>query len=90
MEESLKDRHIIIIEDIIDTGKTLFSFLPEIMNRQPASVKIATFLMKPDALQFPIKADYCAFEIDNKFVIGYGLDYNGLGRNLPSLYILAS
>ena len=88
LEEDLHGRHIIIIEDIIDTGKTLSTFLPEILHRQPASVKIATFLTKPDALKYPIKADYQVFEIENKFVVGYGLDYDGLGRNLPDLYIL--
>lgn len=88
MEENLKDRHVIIIEDIIDTGKTLHAFMPEIYNRHPASVKIATFLSKPDALKYDVKADYCAFEIDNKFVLGYGMDYDGLGRNIPELYVL--
>lgn len=88
MEENLNDRHVILVEDIIDTGTTLHSFLPEMHNRQPASVKIATFLSKPDALQHDVKADYCAFEIANKFVVGYGLDYDGLGRNLPELYVL--
>ena len=88
MEESIKDRHVIIVEDIIDTGKTLSSFLPEIHMRQPASVSIATFLVKPEALKYDIKADYQAFEIDNKFVVGYGLDYDGLGRNLPELYVV--
>lgn len=90
MEENLKGRHVIIVEDIIDTGNTLHSFLPEIYNRQPASVKIATFLAKPTALKHKdVVADYCAFEIENKFVVGYGLDYDGLGRNLPELYVLA-
>ena len=88
MEEDLHGRHIIIVEDIIDTGKTLSSFLPEIHHRQPASVKIATFLSKPDALKYDVKADFNAFNIENKFVVGYGLDYDGLGRNLPDLYIL--
>ncbi len=88
LEESLKDRHIIIIEDIIDTGKTLSSFLPEIYNRQPASVAIAVFLTKPEALKHDVKADFTAFEIEDKFVVGYGLDYDGYGRNLPELYIL--
>lgn len=88
LEENLKDRHVILVEDIIDTGKTLSAFLPEIKQRGPASVKIATFLTKPDALKYDVKADYTAFEIENKFVLGYGLDYDGFGRNLPDLYIL--
>jgi hypoxanthine phosphoribosyltransferase len=88
LDENLKGRHIIIVEDIIDTGRTLNAFLPEIYQRGPASVKIATFLTKPSALQFDIKADYRAFEIENKFVLGYGLDYDGHGRNFPDLYVL--
>lgn len=88
MEEDLHGRHVIIVEDIIDTGKTLSSFLPEIHHRQPASVKIATFLTKPEALKYDVKADYTAFEIEDKFVVGYGLDYDGLGRNYKDLYIL--
>lgn len=88
MEEKLNGRHVIIVEDIIDTGKTLSSFMPEILQRHPASVKIATFLTKPSALKYPVTAHYTAFEIEDKFVIGYGLDYDGLGRNLPGLYIL--
>jgi hypoxanthine phosphoribosyltransferase len=90
LEENLQGRHIIVVEDIIDTGKTLSSFLPEVYQRQPASVKIATFLTKPSALKYDVKADYSCFEIDNKFVVGYGLDYDGLGRNLPQLYVLKS
>jgi hypoxanthine phosphoribosyltransferase len=88
LEEQLKDRHVIIVEDIIDTGKTLSAFLPEIHQRGPASVKIATFLTKPDALQYDVRADYTGFEIANRFVLGYGLDYDGFGRNLPDLYVL--
>lgn len=88
LEESLNGRHIILVEDIIDTGRTLHSFLPEILQRQPASLKIASFLTKPEALQYPIEADYRGFEIPNYFVVGYGLDYDGLGRNLPELYTL--
>lgn len=89
MEESLRDRHVILLEDIIDTGKTLYSFIPEIIQRQPASLKIATFLSKPDARKFEVKADYVGFEIPDRFVVGYGLDYDGLGRNLPELFQLA-
>jgi len=88
MEEKLNGRHVIILEDIIDTGKTLHSFLPEILHRGPESLKIATFLSKPDALTHEVRADYVGFEIPNNFVVGYGLDYDGLGRNLPELYTL--
>ncbi len=88
LEEDLHGRHIIIVEDIIDTGKTMSAFLPEIHHRHPESVKIAVFLTKPEALQYDVKADFTAFRIEDKFVVGYGLDYDGLGRNLPDLYIL--
>jgi hypoxanthine phosphoribosyltransferase len=88
LEEDLHNRHIIIVEDIIDTGATLHSFLPEILHRRPATVKIAAFLTKPTALKYDVKADFSAFDIEDKFVVGYGLDYNGLGRNYPDLYVL--
>jgi hypoxanthine phosphoribosyltransferase len=88
MEETLHQRHVILLEDIIDTGKTLSSFIPELISRQPASLKIATFLTKPSALKYDVKADYIGFEVPDKFVLGYGLDYDGLGRNLPQLYEL--
>lgn len=88
LEETLHDRHVILLEDIIDTGKTLSSFIPEVMAHGPASLKIACFLSKPEALRYDVKADYVAFEVPDKFVLGYGLDYDGLGRNLPELYEL--
>ncbi len=88
LEERLQGRHVIILEDIIDTGKTLHAFLPEIRQRQPASLKIASFLLKPTCLQHEVHADYFGFEMPDVFVLGYGLDYDGLGRNLPALYIL--
>lgn len=88
LDDSFKGRPVIILEDIVDTGKTLHKFLPAVWEKKPSDVKIATFLSKPDALKYDVKADYVAFEIDNKFVVGYGLDYNELGRNLPELYIL--
>ena len=89
MEEKISGRHVIILEDIVDTGKTLSAFLPEIEQRTPASLKIATFLTKPEALQHEVVTDYVGFRIPNNFVLGYGLDYDGLGRNLPELYTLA-
>ena len=72
LEEQLAGRHVVIVEDIVDTGKTLSAFLPEIRQRQPASVKIAAFVTKPDAQQHNIHADYTGFEIPDRFVIGYG------------------
>jgi hypoxanthine phosphoribosyltransferase len=88
LDNSLKDRHVILLEDIIDTGKTLYDFLPQLYNQQPTSFKIVTLLAKPSALQHPIEVDYIGFEIENKFVVGYGLDYDGYGRNLPAIYQL--
>lgn len=88
LDESLKGRHIIIIEDIVDTGKTLNEFLPQLINQQPASLKIAALLHKPEALVHPIKIDYLGFNVPNRFLLGYGLDYDGLGRNLKEIYQL--
>jgi hypoxanthine phosphoribosyltransferase len=82
-------RDVIIIEDIVDTGKTLSEFLPQIYHQQPASVRIAALLHKPDAMVYPVKIDYLGFSIPNKFVVGYGLDYDGLGRNIREIYRLA-
>jgi hypoxanthine phosphoribosyltransferase len=76
------------VEDIVDTGKTLAQFLPQLEHHHPASLKIASLLHKPDAMIHPIKIDYLGFTIPNKFVIGYGLDYDGLGRNIKEIYQL--
>jgi hypoxanthine phosphoribosyltransferase len=88
LDEPLQDRHIVIIEDIIDTGKTLHSFLPQLFQQQPASVNICALLTKPEATQYPLNIKYLGFSIENNFVLGYGLDYDGLGRNLPEIYQL--
>ena len=88
LDEPLKDRHVIIVEDIVDTGKTLFEFLPQLTNQQPLSLKIAALLHKPDALKYPLTVDYLGFSVPNKFLLGYGLDYDGLGRNLKEIYQL--
>ncbi|MEO5943663.1 MAG: hypoxanthine phosphoribosyltransferase [Ferruginibacter sp.] len=88
LDESLKGRHVIIIEDIVDTGKTLSQFLPQLHEHQPASLKIASLLHKPDALEYPVTIDYLGFKVPNKFLLGYGLDYDGLGRNLKEIYQL--
>ena len=89
LDVSLKDREVIVIEDIVDTGKTLHDFLPQIMDQNPSSVKLATLLHKPEALKYSLTIDYVGFSIPNKFVVGYGLDYDGLGRNLREIFQLA-
>ncbi len=88
LTQDIKGRDVVILEDIIDTGKTVHEFTKEITAMGPASVKLAALLVKPDALQYPLKVDYTGFEIPNKFVVGYGLDYNEAGRNLPAIYQL--
>lgn len=88
LDSNITDRHIIVVEDIIDTGKTLHTFLPQLTNQQPASLKVATLLHKPEATIFPLDIDYCCFSIPNKFVVGYGLDYDGFGRNTKEIYQL--
>jgi hypoxanthine phosphoribosyltransferase len=88
LEEDLSNRDVILIEDIVDTGKTLSEFIPSLKKLSPASIKICTLLQKPDALQHPLTVDYFGFEIPNKFVVGYGLDYDGYGRNSEEIYQL--
>ncbi len=85
LDMDLFGREVVIIEDIVDTGKTLSEFLPQLHHQQPASLKIVALLHKPEATVFPIKIDYLGFSIPNKFVVGYGLDYDGLGRNIPEI-----
>ena len=89
LDTDIFGREVVIIEDIVDTGKTLSEFLPQLHHQQPASLKIVALLHKPEATVFPIPIDYLGFAIPNKFVVGYGLDYDGLGRNIPAIYKLA-
>jgi hypoxanthine phosphoribosyltransferase len=89
LDVDLFDRDVVILEDIVDTGKTLNEFLPKLDHQQPKSLKIAALLHKPEATQYPMKIDYVGFNIPNKFVVGYGLDYDGLGRNYKEIYQLA-
>jgi len=88
LDMDLFGREVVIVEDIVDTGKTLSEFLPQLEHQQPASLKIVALLHKPEATVFPIKIDYLGFSIPNKFVVGYGLDYDGLGRNIPEIFKL--
>jgi hypoxanthine phosphoribosyltransferase len=87
MPQDLAGRNIILVEDIVDTGFTLKYILEKVYLQEPASVSVCTLLYKPDAIQTEIKElEYIGFEIPNEFVVGYGLDYDGLGRNLKDIY----
>ena len=86
LNQPLKDRAIIIVEDIIDTGNTMSVLLPDLQKLQPESIAIAALLLKPDCLLHPLTIEYLGFEIPDRFVIGYGLDYDGLARNLADIY----
>ena len=87
LPENLKGRDVIIVEDIVDTGLTLQYILEKVKAQNPASVRVCSLLFKPAALLQPIEElAYVGFEIPNEFVVGYGLDYDGLGRNLKDIY----
>jgi hypoxanthine phosphoribosyltransferase len=86
--EDIKNKTIVVIEDIVDTGNTLERIVDELNIRKAAEVKIAALLYKPDAYTKNIPLDYIGFEIPDNFVVGYGLDYDGFGRNLPAVYTL--
>ncbi|MCX2582658.1 MULTISPECIES: hypoxanthine phosphoribosyltransferase [unclassified Pedobacter] len=87
LPENIEGRDIIVVEDIVDTGLTLTYILKTIKEKNPASVKVASLLLKPSALKYEMEdLAYIGFEIPNEFVVGYGLDYNGLGRNLIDIY----
>lgn len=88
LKKDIKNRHVVIIEDIVDTGRTMKEFLEILHRSSPTSVTLVTLLHKPDALKFPVKIDYTGFIIENKFVVGYGLDYDQLGRQHSSIYQL--
>jgi hypoxanthine phosphoribosyltransferase len=88
LEDDLFGKEVIIVEDIVDTGKTLHNFLPKLVHQQPKSLKISTLLHKKEATAYPLTLDYVGFEIPDKFVVGFGLDYDGLGRNLKEIYQL--
>lgn len=88
LDDDIFGKEVIIVEDIVDTGKTLHDFLPKLVHQQPKSLKIASLLHKSDATAYPLTLDYVGFPIPDKFVLGYGLDYDGLGRNLKEIYQL--
>lgn len=88
LDTEIYGREVVIIEDIVDTGKTLHEFLPQLTHQQPLSLKIATLLHKASATIYSVPIDYLGFTIPDKFVVGYGLDYDGLGRNIPEIFKL--
>lgn len=88
LSEKIDGRVVVIVEDIVDSGRTMQQLLASLETRNPAEIRLATFLFKPKALQCDVKPDYVAFEIPDRFVVGYGLDYDGFGRNYPEVYSL--
>ncbi|MBO4562943.1 MAG: hypoxanthine phosphoribosyltransferase [Clostridia bacterium] len=88
LDTSIENRHVIIVEDIMDSGKTLNHLTRLLGTRNPASLKIACLLDKPSRRECEITPDYCGFVVPNEFVVGYGLDYAGTYRNLPYIGVL--
>lgn len=88
LNEDLRGKTVVILEDIIDTGITIENIIMQLKGYEPDDIKIATLLFKPSAYQKDIKIDYIGFEIPNDFILGYGLDYNGYARNLKHIYTL--
>lgn len=88
LNETVKGKHVIVVEDIVDTGLTIQYIHRTVTAHEPASLKLASLLLKPEVYGGNPKIDYIGFEIPNRFVVGYGLDYEGLGRNLPAIYQL--
>jgi hypoxanthine phosphoribosyltransferase len=86
--ELVKNRDVVLIEDIVDSGLTMQAFLPELEKLGPKSITLVTLLHKPEAQQVPLTVDLVGFTIPPKFVVGYGLDYDGLGRQLPAIFQL--
>ncbi len=88
LDEPLNDKHVIVIEDIVDSGRTLSYLLDMLRSRGPADVRLCTLLDKPDRRVVDVRVDYTGFEIPDEFVVGYGLDYDQKYRNLPYIGIV--
>lgn len=89
LSEDIQGRTVVIVEDIVDTGLTMQRLIETLGTRNPKAIHIATLLVKPDKLQVELDIKYCAMQIPNDFIVGYGLDYDGYGRNYPDIYTLA-
>jgi hypoxanthine phosphoribosyltransferase len=88
LNEKIEGRHVVVLEDIVDTGHTIRHIMDILAERHPASVSIATLLFKPDAYKEDVPIEHVALRIPNDFVVGSGLDHDGLGRNLPGIYTI--
>jgi hypoxanthine phosphoribosyltransferase len=88
INENIKGKVVVVLEDIIDSGETLENIICQLKGYEPEQILITTFLFKPNAFKKNFKIDYIAIEIPNDFIVGYGLDYDGFGRNLPEIYTL--
>jgi len=88
LSERIDGRTVVIIEDIVDSGLTMQQLLSSLSTRNPAEIRIATLLLKPESLKCELNLDYVVFEIPDEFVVGFGLDYDGYGRNMPEVYTL--
>ncbi len=86
LAEEIKGRTVVILEDIIDTGLTMQQMLQNLYPQKPKEIRIASLFLKPEKLEVPLDVHYVAFRIPNDFIVGYGLDYEGYGRNLPAIY----
>ncbi len=84
----ITDRHVVIVEDIVDSGLTMAHMIETLESHNPASISVCTLLLKPDALRVQVPIHYCCMKIPNEFIVGYGLDYDGFGRNTRDIYTL--
>ena len=90
LNNSIEGRHVIIVEDIVDTGRSIAHMYADLMRRNPASVEVCTLFFKPNSYREPLPIRYRALEIGNEFIVGYGLDYDQLGRNLKDIYVVTN
>lgn len=88
LDDPIKDKHVIVVEDIVDSGRTLSYLLDMLGKREPASIKLCTLLDKPDRRVVPVNVDYSCFKVPDEFVVGYGLDYDQKYRNLPYIGVV--